>query len=138
MADHLSKRNRSLNMAAVKSTDTKPEILVRKCVHRLGFRFRLHDQRLPGKPDLVLPRLRKVIFVHGCFWHRHMQCKRASTPATREEFWQKKFSANVERDRRVLVELKNLGWDAMVVWQCQLADTEKLSQRLLSFLMPPL
>jgi DNA mismatch endonuclease, patch repair protein len=138
MTDHLDKEKRSANMAAVRSTDTAPELRIRSFVHSLGFRFRLHSKLLPGTPDLVFPRLQKVIFVHGCFWHRHAQCKRASTPSTRIDFWQRKFRSNVERDRKVDRELKQLGWKVMVIWECELRDFFALEKRLEKFLHSPL
>ncbi len=134
MADHVNRAKRSLIMAAVHSRDTMPEIAVRKIVHSLGYRYRLHDSRLPGRPDLVFPSRRKVVFVHGCFWHRHAQCKYASSPKTRVAYWQAKFFANVARDRRTRRELKNLGWTQMTVWQCELKKPEKLTERLDDFL----
>lgn len=124
-------------MASVRGTNTKPEIVVRKLVHALGFRFRLHRKDLPGCPDLVFPSRRKVIFVHGCFWHRHKGCKRASTPQTRLDFWQKKFESNVLRDQRNLRDLSAAGWEALLVWECSLKDTNRLVERLQRFLSAP-
>ena len=134
MADHVNRAKRSFIMAAVHSRDTMPEIAVRKIVHSLGYRYRLHDGRLPGRPDLVFPSRRKVVFVHGCFWHRHAKCKYASNPKTRVAYWQAKFFANVARDRRTRRELKKLGWAQMTVWQCELKKPEKLTERLDDFL----
>jgi len=121
-------------MAAVRSRDTKPEIIVRKIVHSLGYRFRLHEKSLPGTPDLVFTRKRKVIFVHGCFWHRHVGCSKASTPQTRTDFWQQKFDANTARDERAIGNLEKTGWSVLVVWQCQLKDIKTLRNRLDDFL----
>jgi DNA mismatch endonuclease (patch repair protein) len=121
-------------MAAVHSKDTKPEMIVRKLVHGLGYRYRLHSKKLPGRPDLVFPGSRKVIFVHGCFWHRHSGCRYASTPKTRPEFWDAKFRANAVRDARAQVELENLGWSVKTVWQCELKDPETVAERLDEFL----
>lgn len=106
-------------MVANKSKDTKPEILVRKLLHALGYRFRLCRKDLPGKPDIVLPKYRTVIFVHGCFWHQHAGCKAASRPSTNVEFWEKKFARNRERDARVEAELAALGWRVIVIWECE-------------------
>ena len=100
----------------------------------MGFRFRLHRRDLPGKPDLVFPRLGKIIFVHGCFWHRHEGCRLATRSKTRTEFWDAKFERNVERDRRVQAELRNLGWDVLVVWECETRDPVKLQKVLGEFL----
>jgi DNA mismatch endonuclease, patch repair protein len=134
VADHLSTLERSKNMAAVRSRDTTPELAVRKIAHGLGYRYRLNVAELPGTPDLVFPRLRKVIFVHGCFWHRHHKCRYASMPQTRVEFWQKKFDANMERDRFAQLELRKLGWDVMVIWQCGLRNSGTIAERLARFL----
>lgn len=118
MADIKDEASRSRNMRAIRGTDTKPEILVRRGLHSQGFRFRLHRTDLPGRPDLVLPRYRAVVFVHGCFWHRHVGCRYASTPATRADFWALKFAANVERDRRVRSELLTEDWRVATIWEC--------------------
>jgi DNA mismatch endonuclease (patch repair protein) len=123
-------------MRAVKSGDTTPELVVRRLVHALGYRFRLHRRDLPGQPDLVFPRLGKVIQVHGCFWHRHACEAGQSTPASRRAYWNAKFARNVERDRRNLRKLRRLGWSVLVVWECQTraAKREALRQRLARFL----
>ena len=110
---------RSALMSRVRGRHTSPEMVVRKALHRHGYRYRLHDKRLPGKPDLVLPRLRVVILVHGCFWHRHHGCRAASTPKTRTSFWEEKFARNVERDRRDIAALERLGWRVHIVWECE-------------------
>ena len=123
---------RSRIMRAVRRTDTKPELAVRKLVHALGFRFRLQRKDLPGTPDLVLPRLNTVIFVHGCFWHRHALCVQASMPKTRVEFWREKFDANTSRDTRKNRQLRSAGWRVIVVWECETSDSVKLSRRLRS------
>src|SRR5437867_1535319 len=106
-------------MAQVAGKDTSPELLVRRLVHRLGVRFRLHRRDLPGTPDLVLPRWKIIIFVHGCFWHRHKSCKKATTPKSRTDFWTEKFRLNVARDRRVTRALEAMGWRVEVVWECE-------------------
>lgn len=134
MVDHVDPEKRSSIMSAVHSKDTKPEMKVRKAVFALGYRYRLHRTDLPGKPDLVFPSRRKVIFVHGCFWHRHARCKYATIPKTRTQFWQDKFAANTKRDRRVRRDLKKLGWEVLTVWQCELKRPEKLTERLNDFL----
>lgn len=134
MVDHLNPSDRSRNMAAVRGRDTNPELIVRRIVHGLGFRFRLHRKALPGTPDIVLPRLQKIIFVHGCFWHRHPKCHYASIPATRTEFWTEKLCANVERDKKSIHDLRQLGWRVMVVWQCELRDLFALRRRIEKFL----
>ena len=115
-------KERSKNMAAIKSKNTNPEIKVRKLLHSLGYRFRLHKKELPGSPDIVLKKYKTVVFVHGCFWHRHKECKYASNPKTREEFWNKKFLSNIERDIKVRERIKAAGWKSIVVWECELKD----------------
>jgi len=134
MADNLTPQQRRRNMSRVKGRDTKPELLVRSIVHRLGYRFRLHGKGLPGKPDLVLARHRKVIFVHGCFWHGHAGCRRAARPSTNREFWDKKIDGNVERDAANMKALGRAGWKVLVVWQCALKDRARLEKMLGEFL----
>jgi len=131
MTDTFTVRERSWIMSRVHGKDTTPELAVRSMVHRMGYRFRLHRKDLPGKPDIVLPRHRCVVFVHGCFWHRHKGCKRASTPQSNVEYWERKFRRNVERDRRHRRDLRKLGWRVVVVWECELRDPDKLAVRLL-------
>lgn len=130
MVDSLSRPERSEMMRRIRSRNTKPELVVRSCVHRLGYRFRLHDRQLPGSPDLVLRRLRMVIFVHGCFWHRHPGCKDCSTPKTRTEFWSAKFRANCARDAKATSALSRAGWNVVVVWECETEGLSRLSRRL--------
>lgn len=120
MADVVDKATRSKMMAGIRGRDTRPELALRRALHREGFRFRLHERRLPGRPDVVLPRWRATILVHGCFWHRHAGCKYSTTPATRPEFWAAKFAANVERDGRNAAALRALGWRVATVWECAL------------------
>ena len=117
-------------MSRIRGKDTKPEIAVRSILHRMGYRFRLHRRDLPGKPDIVLPKHRTVVLVHGCFWHRHRGCKYAYTPKSRVQFWQKKFHENVERDRRNRKDLRKEGWKVIVVWECEVRDPDKLVVRL--------
>lgn len=128
---------RSALMALVGPKDTKPEMIVRRLLHRAGYRYVLHAPDLPGRPDLVFRPRRKAIFVHGCFWHRHSGCRRATTPKTRREFWLAKFAANVERDARIAMELEAAGWDAVVVWECETSNPAALRDRLTGFLGPP-
>ena len=109
---------RSANMAAIRSRDTAPELIVRRLAHRLGLRFRLHQSSLPGKPDLVFPRHRKVVFVHGCFWHQH-SCPDGHLPKSRISYWTPKLRRNCERDAEQLKLLKSLGWDVLIIWECQ-------------------
>jgi len=107
-------------MSGIRGRDTRPEMQLRRFLHRAGFRFRLQDRRLPGRPDIVLPRYRAAILVHGCFWHRHAGCRYCTVPATRPEFWQRKFSANMERDQRNIAALEAAGWRVAIVWECAL------------------
>lgn len=130
MTDVFTIIKRSEVMSRIKSRDTQPERAVRSMLHRLGYRFRLHRADLPGRPDIVLPRYKTVIFVNGCFWHRHEGCRFAYTPKTRIDFWQKKFSENVLRDQRAQVSLVASGWKVIVVWECELRDQADLSKRL--------
>jgi DNA mismatch endonuclease, patch repair protein len=119
MVDRISEERRSWNMSRIRSRDTEPELILRKALHRAGYRYRLRSA-LPGRPDLVLPRHRAAIFVHGCFWHRHKRCEFAYTPKSRIEFWQRKFDSNVARDLRVQRELRRLGLKVIVVWECEI------------------
>jgi DNA mismatch endonuclease (patch repair protein) len=130
VADVFTPEKRSAVMAAIRGGDTGPELKVRSIVHNLGYRFRLRVRELPGSPDLVLPRLRTVIFVHGCFWHRHEGCRHATTPSTRRSYWQDKFAANMARDRRVVRRLRRLGWSVLTVWECQLRQPQRVRRRL--------
>lgn len=120
MADIMSREDRSALMARIRGKHTAPELAVRRHLHRAGLRFALHASELPGRPDLVLPRWRTVVFVHGCFWHRHPGCSYATNPASNRDFWQRKFDTNVERDRRKARELRALGWRVFTVWECGL------------------
>lgn len=120
MTDIVDRATRSRMMAGIGSRNTKPEVVLRRALHALGLRFRLHNRKLPGTPDLVFRRFDAVCFVHGCFWHRHMGCRFTTIPATREEFWQAKFEANVERDRRMRAQLLDAGWRVAIVWECAL------------------
>ena len=134
MTDVLTAEQRAYCMSRIRGKDTKPEIIVRQIVHCMGYRFRLHQRELPGSPDIVLPRHRKVIFVHGCFWHRH-RCRYGRVrPATNREFWEKKRQGNVDRDRKNMRALKRMGWRVLVIWECWTRDIEKLEHRLRCFL----
>lgn len=129
--------SRSDIMRAVKRAHTRPEIVVRQALHALGLRFRLHRQDLPGSPDIVLPKFKTVVFVHGCFWHRHSDCRYATIPKSRQEYWLPKFDANVERDARKEAQLRELGWRVLVMWECETKSLEALEARLrLEFDLP--
>lgn len=134
MADVFSKEKRSLIMGRIKGRNTKPEVLVRSYIHKMGFRFRIDGRGLPGKPDIVLPRHKKAVFVHGCFWHGHKGCTRAKRPTTNEEFWNRKLDLNMERDKRFQKELRSLGWKNLVIWECELKKPDKVAARLERFL----
>ena len=134
MVDVLTKEQRSFNMSRIRNKDTRPEILVRSIVHRLGYRYALHRKDLPGHPDMVLTRHRKIIFIHGCFWHMH-KCRYGKvTPATNTKFWQTKREGNVIRDKRNLGKLRKDGWKVLVIWECQTRNSEKLISKLKKFL----
>jgi len=128
--DRLTKERRSWNMSRIRGKDTSPERAVRSLLHRLGFRFRLHQRSLPGTPDIVLSRYRTAIFVHGCFWHRHKNCRFAYSPKSRRAFWTAKFRNNQQRDARSLSQLESAGWHVLIVWECELRCTDQLSKRL--------
>lgn len=123
MADIVDRKTRSRMMSGIRGTNTKPELLLRKALHSRGLRYRLHCKKLPGTPDLVFAKHNAVLFMHGCFWHRHDGCKYATTPKTRPEFWTKKFERNVERDRIAEASLKKLGWRIATVWECALKSS---------------
>ncbi|MFO1133742.1 MAG: very short patch repair endonuclease [Rhodoblastus sp.] len=133
MVDTRTKEQRRRIMQSVGTKDTGPEILVRRLLHSLGYRYRLNDRLLPGKPDIVFRSRRKAIFVHGCFWHGH-GCSKGKLPKSRIEYWGPKIDANRTRDRAVVERLQDLGWGCLTVWQCEVADTEALKARLVSFL----
>lgn len=134
MIDQLDPISRSNLMRRVKGKNTRPELAVRRLAHSMGYRFRLHRADLPGRPDLVFPSRKKIVFVHGCFWHRHPSCRRASTPEARSSFWQAKFDRNVERDSRNQQQLRETGWNILVVWECEIRDLNILARRLQNFL----
>jgi len=122
MVDHLTKNHRSWNMSRIRSHHTKPEVIVRSLLHRSGYRFKINDSKLPGCPDIILPKYKTVIFVHGCFWHRHKNCPKATTPSTNKEYWTKKFRNNVSRDNEVKTELEKLKWRIIIIWECEVTN----------------
>ncbi len=133
--DVFTPAQRSAVMAKVHSRDTKPEILVRSLIHRMGFRFRLHNKRLPGNPDIVLPRHKKIVFVHGCFWHQHEGCPHAARPASNVDYWNKKLDGNLRRDKINLEKLEAMGWRVLVIWECETRNREQLLGTLRQFLV---
>lgn len=134
MVDSIDQATRSLVMSRVKGKDTRPEMVVRRLVFAAGYRYRLHVRSLPGSPDLVFRARRKVIFVHGCFWHRHEHCSLARLPKSRVEFWTEKLNGNKARDERIYDALTEAGWEVLVVWECELKHREQLDKRIRSFL----
>jgi DNA mismatch endonuclease (patch repair protein) len=132
--DTITPAQRSLLMARIRAANTKPELSVRRLAHGLGFRFRLHRRDLPGAPDLVFPSRRKVIFVHGCFWHRHSRCRFAYNPKSNRGFWQSKFAANRARDRRAVRRLRAMGWSPLIVWECELRNMTTVRRTLVAHL----
>jgi DNA mismatch endonuclease, patch repair protein len=136
MADKITSSRRSQNMAAIRATDTKPELVVRRLIHSLGYRYRLHAKDLPGKPDIVFRSRRKIIFVHGCFWHLHSRadCLDARLPKTNTGYWTPKLEKNVERDGKHFRSLAELGWHVLIVWDCETKNHDNLRQRLTAFL----
>ena len=134
MADIVSRSKRKEMMSSVKQRHTKPEIAVRKILHRHGFRFRLHNKKLPGTPDIVLPKHKAVIFVHGCFWHQHEGCRKSRRPTSNIEFWNEKLDKNIARDNRKELELKKSGWKVLNIWDCEIKDENLLIEKIESFL----
>ena len=136
MTDRVASERRSAIMRSVKQKNTGAEMVVRRIAHAMGARYRLHRNDLPGRPDLVFPRLRLCVFVHGCFWHRHPGCRLASTPGSNIAFWQEKFARNVERDSRQEAELRAAGWNIETIWECETRMPERLTARLRALLFP--
>jgi DNA mismatch endonuclease, patch repair protein len=134
VADKFTPKERSRIMSRVKGRDTQPEKIVRRLLHAMGYRFRLHHPDLPGKPDIVLPKHKKVVFVHGCFWHGHAGCPRAARPTSNMAFWNQKIDKTIARDIKAQAALDSLGWKTLVIWQCKTKDTAQLQRQLKSFL----
>ncbi len=136
VTDTLTTKERSQLMAKIRGKNTGPELAVRSLLHRAGYRFRIHVRDLPGTPDIVLPRYRAVVFVHGCFWHRHRGCKTAATPKSHRKFWAEKFARNVANDQKHRRRLRNLGWRVITVWECQLKRSERVLAKIEKTLAP--
>ncbi len=134
--DRLTKEQRSWNMSRIRSKDTKPEMIVRRLLHAMGVRYRLHRAGLPGKPDIVFGPRRLVIFVHGCFWHRHAGCREATMPSANRDFWLAKLEGNAARDLRHRAALRRLGWRVAVIWECETRQPDKLARRLVRLVTP--
>lgn len=132
--DRIPPEKRRALMSKIKGVNTAPEMIVRRLAFSMGYRYRLHGKNLPGRPDLVFPGRKSVVFVHGCFWHQHKGCKKATMPQTRTEFWSKKLNRNVERDVEVLNALTKLGWRVLTIWECETKEPEQLAKRLSEFL----
>ena len=132
--DIVDQETRSRMMGRIRGKDTKPEVAVRRVAHALGYRFRLHSRDIPGTPDLAFPGRRKVVFVHGCYWHRHEGCSFAYTPKSNTEFWTNKFDRNVARDAEVLTTLRQEGWDSLIIWECQTTNLQAIAESLSDYL----
>ena len=132
--DIVSKEKRSEMMSHIKGKNTKPEIAVRKMIYKMGYRYRLHRKDLPGKPDIVFGPMNLALFVNGCFWHRHVNCKYAYNPKTRKNFWNKKFTDTIKRDIKNRIELEKLGWESAVIWECETLDQDVLKDRILNII----
>lgn len=135
MADTLTPEKRSWNMSQIKSRNTKPEKIVRSLLHRMGYRFRIHRKDLPGKPDIVLPKYKTVIFVHGCFWHHHRGCKRSNWPKSNQEYWVPKITKNIERDKKNRKLLEERDWKTVLIWECETKDIDELFRKLSMYLV---
>ncbi|MBW2045509.1 MAG: DNA mismatch endonuclease Vsr [Deltaproteobacteria bacterium] len=133
--DHLTSKRRSWNMSLIRSVNTKPELVVRQILHSLGYRFRLHRQNLPGKPDIVLKKYNTVIFVHGCFWHQHKGCKRSNIPKSNVKYWKPKLSQNVKRDKNHKRLLRKSGWKIITIWECEGKHPDKIAKKLSKYLV---
>lgn len=127
---------RSAQMRLIRSKDTKTELALRRALHRLGYRYRLHARDLPGTPDLVFPKFRKVLFIHGCFWHRHTGCVKTRTPKSNLDYWTPKFARNIERDKQSQVALNATGWQYLIIWECELRRIDEAAEKVVAFLKP--
>jgi DNA mismatch endonuclease (patch repair protein) len=133
--DKITTEKRSRNMKNIRSKNTAPELTVRKYIYSLGYRYRIHYKKLPGRPDIVFPSINKVIFVHGCFWHQHKRnCLSQHKPKSNSKYWEEKFEKNIERDKRNLKELKKMGWDVLIIWECESKKIEKLKSKIIKHL----
>ncbi|MFA7184157.1 MAG: DNA mismatch endonuclease Vsr [Victivallales bacterium] len=133
--DNVSSKQRSINMSRVKGKNTRPEMTIRSLLHKMGYRFRLHNKKLPGNPDIILPKYKTIIFVHGCFWHQHEGCRKATIPQTNTDFWKIKLSKNVSRDSQNNDKLISLGWKVVIIWECELKNIEPLKNRIKKILI---
>lgn len=134
MADNLSPEERRKHMQKIRSKDTQPELFVRRILHALGYRYRTHVAEIPGSPDIVFTKRRKIIYIHGCFWHAHASCKLSHIPKTRSDYWRKKLAKNAERDSRNIEAATKLGWECLILWECELSDRDEVQKRLIEFL----
>lgn len=132
--DTVDSETRSRIMSHIHGKDTAPEMAIRRLIHGMGYRYRLHDRSLPGTPDIIFRARKKIIFVNGCFWHRHQGCRLATIPKTNVDYWTEKFRLNAERDRKTLEEFESIGWKTLVIWQCEIRDVEKLKGKIIEFL----
>lgn len=138
MSDTLSKEKRSWNMSRIVSKNTKPELIVRSLLHKMGYRFRLHSNKIPGKPDIILSKYHTVIFVHGCFWHQHKNCKDGKIPKSNTVYWIEKLNKNIQRDKENIKAIKRMGWKFLVVWECQLENIDRIKSKFRNALIKDL
>ncbi len=131
--DVFEREKRSQIMSRISGKDTKPELIVRSLLHKMGYRFRIHRSDLPGKPDITLPKHKKVIFIHGCFWHGHKGCSRSKRPETNRLFWERKLNGNILRDKANITKLRELGWGVLIIWTCEIKEQTILKEKLVSF-----
>lgn len=132
--DNLTKEQRKLCMSRIRSKNTKPELIVRRILSGLGYRYRLHNSKLPGKPDIMISKAKMIIFINGCFWHQHKNCKKQSMPASNKDYWEKKLKRNVEKQKQDVRALRGLGWKVYKIWECQTANEKKLTSRVMQIL----
>jgi DNA mismatch endonuclease (patch repair protein) len=132
--DNLTKEQRTLCMSRIRSKNTKPELIVRKVLSKIGIRYRLHNSKLPGKPDIIISKAKTIIFINGCFWHQHKNCKKQAVPASNKDYWEKKLKRNIEKQKQDISALRALGWKVHKIWECQTADEKKLTNKVLQIL----
>ena len=132
--DNLTKEQRTLCMSRIRSKNTKPELIVRKALSKVGIRYRLHNSKLPGKPDIMISKLKTIVFINGCFWHQHKNCKKQAVPESNKDYWEKKLKRNIEKQKQDISALKALGWKVHKIWECQTADVKKLTAKIMQIL----
>lgn len=132
--DNMTKEQRTLCMSRIRSKNTKPELIVRKALSKIGIRYRLHNSKLPGKPDIIIPKNKTIVFINGCFWHQHKNCKKQAVPKSNKDYWDKKLKRNMEKQKRDIKALKAIGWKVHIIWECQTADEKKLTAKITKIL----